>query len=39
MMKNDLWPNYPETQFGPIYPFFQNPEPKPTLRAEKVYFD
>ena len=38
-MKNDLWSNYPETQFGPTYPFFWNPEPRPTLRAVKVHFD
>ena len=37
--KNDTWSNYPETQFGPTYPFFRNPKPKPTLRAVKVHFD
>ena len=25
--KNDPWSNHPETQFGPIYPFFQNHKP------------
>ena len=25
--------------FGPLYPFFRNPEPRPTLRAVKVHFD
>ena len=38
-MKNDLWSNYPETQFGTTYPFFRNLEPRPTLRAVKVHFD
>ena len=38
-MKNDPWSDHPETQFGPTYPFFRNPEPRPTLRAEKVHFD
>ena len=37
--KNDLWSDYPETQFGPTYTFFRNLEPKPTLRAIKVHFD
>ena len=37
--KNDPWFNYLETQFGPTYLFFRNPEPKPTLRAVKVHFD
>ena len=23
VMKNDPWSDHPETQFGPIYPFFQ----------------
>ena len=27
------------TYFGPIYPFFHEPEPWPTLRALKVHFD
>ena len=31
--KNDPWFNHPETQFGPIYPFFRNHEPWPTLRT------
>ena len=31
--KNDPWSNHPETQFGPIYPFFRNHEPWPTLRT------
>ena len=38
-MKNDHWFNYLKTQFGPTYPIFQNPEPRPTLRAVKVHFD
>ena len=37
--KKDPWSNHPETQFGPTYPFFRNPEPKLTLRAVKVHFD
>ena len=37
--KNDPWSNHPETQFGSTYPFFQNPEPRPTLCAVKVHFD
>ena len=39
MEKNDPWSDHPETQFGPTYPFFRNPEPKPTLRTVKVHFD
>ena len=39
VMKNDPWSNYPEIQFGPTYPFFRNPEPRPTLRTVKIYFD
>ena len=31
--KNDPWSDHLETQFGPTYPFFQNPEPRPTLRT------
>ena len=31
--KNDPWSNHPEIQFGPTYPFFRNPEPRPTLRT------
>ena len=31
--KNDPWSNHPETQFGPTYSFFRNPEPRPTLRT------
>ena len=31
--KNDPWPDHPETQFGPIYPFFRNHKPWPTLRT------
>ena len=27
------------TLFEPTYPFFRNPEPRPTLRAVKVHFD
>ena len=38
-MKNDPWSNYPKTQFGPTYPFFRNPEPRPTLRTVKVHFN
>ena len=30
---NDPWSDHPETQFGPTYPFFRNPEPRPTLRT------
>ena len=37
--KNDLWSNHPETQFRSSYPFFRNPEPRPTLRVVKVHFD
>ena len=37
--KNDPWSNHLETRFGPTYLFFQNSEPKPTLRAVKVHFD
>ena len=37
--KNDLWSDHPETQFGPTYPFFRNPKPRPTLHAVKVHFD
>ena len=39
VMKNDPWSDHPETQFGPIYHFFQNHEHWPTLRALKVHFD
>ena len=28
---NDPWSDHPETQFGPTYPFFRSPEPRPTL--------
>ena len=31
--ENDSWSDHPETQFGPIYPFFRNHEPWPTLRT------
>ena len=31
--QNDPWSDHPETQFGPTYPFFRNPEPRPTLRT------
>ena len=31
--KNDPWSDHPETQFGPIYPFFRNHKPWPTLRT------
>ena len=37
--KNDPWSDHPEIQFGPTYPFFRDPEPRPTLCAVKVYFD
>ena len=37
--KNDSWSDHPEIQFGPTYPFFRNPKPKPSLRAVKVHFD
>ena len=30
---NDPWSDHPETQFVPTYPFFRNPEPRPTLRT------
>ena len=30
---NDPWCDHLETQFGPTYPFFRNPEPRPTLRT------
>ena len=36
---NDPWSNHPKTQFGPIYLFFRNQEPWPTLRTWKVHFD
>ena len=38
-MKNDPCSDHPETQFGPTYPFFRNPEPRPILRTVKVHFD
>ena len=31
--RNDPWFDHPETQFGPTYPFFWNPEPIPTLHT------
>ena len=31
--KNDPWSDHPETQFGPIYAFFQNHKPWPTLHT------
>ena len=31
--KNDPWSDHPETQFGPIYSFFRNHKPRPTLRT------
>ena len=37
--KNDPWSDHPKTQFGPIYPFFRNHKPWPTLRTWKVHFD
>ena len=37
--KKDPWSDHLETQIWPTYPFFRNPEPKPTLRAIKVHFD
>ena len=30
---NDPWSDHLETQFGPTYHFFRNPEPRPTLRT------
>ena len=39
VMKNDPWSDHPETQFGPIYPFFQNHGLWLTLRTWKVHFD
>ena len=37
--KNDPWSDHLKTQFGPIYPFFQNHEPQSILRTQKVHFD
>ena len=37
--KKDPWSDHPKTQIDPTYPFFRNPEPRPTLRAVKVHFD
>ena len=31
--KNDPWSDYPETQFEPIYLFFRNHKPWPTLHT------
>ena len=31
--KNDPWSDHPETQFGPIDPFFRNHKPQPTLHT------
>ena len=31
--EKDPWSDHPEIQFGPTYPFFRNPEPRPTLRT------
>ena len=31
--KNDPWSDHPKTQFRPIYPFFRNHKPWPTLRT------
>ena len=31
--KNDPWSDHPKTQFEPIYPFFRNHKPWPTLRT------
>ena len=31
--KNDPWSDHPETQFEPIYPFFRNHKPWPTLHT------
>ena len=33
LSRNDPWSDHLETQFGPIYPFFRNLEPRPTLRT------
>ena len=37
--KNDLWSDHPEIKFQPIYPFFRNHKPWPTLHTWKVHFD
>ena len=31
--EDDPWSDHLETQFGPVYPFFQNHEPWPTLHT------
>ena len=31
--KNDPWSDHLKIQFGPVYPFFRNHEPWPTLRT------
>ena len=31
--KNDHWSDHPETQFKPIYSFFRNHKPRPTLHT------
>ena len=33
LSRNGLWSEHPETQFGPAYLFFRNPEPRPTLHT------
>ena len=33
LSKNDPWLRLPEIQFGPIYPFFRNHKPWPTLHT------
>ena len=33
MKNDDPWSDHPETQFGPIYLFFRNHKPRPTLRT------
>ena len=35
LSRNDPWSDHPETQFGPIYPFFRNHKPWPTLHTWK----
>ena len=37
--KNDPWSDHPETQFEPVYAFFRNHKPWPTLHTRKVHFD
>ena len=43
--KNDPWSDHPETQFGPIYPFFETMNlgphyvPKKSILIERGYLD